>query len=124
MCQTDFLKKNSPIIKKTDKKKLFGPGQNELQVKGAVHATLTTKKMASDQDLHVVTNLKESLVGRPAITTLHLLERVNSIHQQDAQKEYLEVFSGLGGMKNEYKISLDKNVKHFSIAMPVEYLFH
>ena len=40
------------------------------------------------------------------------------MQQHDAQSEYPELFSGLGRMKNEYKISLNKNAKTFSIAVP------
>ena len=33
-----FFKMNSPLIQKTDKK-LFGPGQNKINVTGSIHAT-------------------------------------------------------------------------------------
>ena len=55
-----FSRKILPKSRK-QKKNLYGLGQNELQLKGIVHATLSTEKTASDQDLHVVTNLNEPL---------------------------------------------------------------
>lgn len=50
---------------------------------------------------------------------------MNEVHQQedvhqeqkDVQKEFPELFKGLGKMKNAYKITLDKNAQPFSIPI-------
>lgn len=114
-----FFLKNSPLIQKTTKK-LYGPGHSELNVVGRVQATLTTDKTMTQQDLYVVTGLKEPLLGKPAIEALHLIERVNSIKQGMCQykREFPELFTGLGKLKTVYTIRLSENAQPFSIATP------
>lgn len=119
-----FFKKNSPLVKKTDKK-LYGPGENQLKVVGVVHTTLSTENTSAEQEIFVISNLKEPLLGRPAIEALHLLERVNEVKQKkeiqkenEFQKEFPELFTGLGKMKTKYKINLKENAKPFSVTAP------
>ena len=59
-----FFNKKSPLIQKTDKK-LFGPGQSKIIVLGKVRATMAVGEVSTDQDLYVVADLKEPLLGRP-----------------------------------------------------------
>ena len=80
-----FFKKNSPLIQKTDKK-LFGPGQNKVNVIGSVHATLAVCETSSEQELYVVSNLKDPLLERPAIEALKLIERINSVDKENKYK--------------------------------------
>lgn len=115
-----YFRKNSPLVKRTDKK-LFGVGQNELKVKGVVQATLETKNTSSVQDLYVVTNLKEPLLGRPAIEALQLYDRINEVRQETSTGiplKYPELFKGLGKIDKPYKITLDEEAKPFSVAAP------
>ena len=113
-----FFKKNSPLIQKTDKK-LFGPGQNKINVIGSVHATLAVGETSSEQELYVVSNLKEPLLGRPAIEALKLIERINSVDKENKYKqEFPELFVGLGRMKNVYTIRLQENAQPFAISTP------
>ena len=67
-----FFNKNLPLIQKTDKK-LFGPGQSKINVLGRICATMTIGEVSSDQDLYVVADLEEPLLGRPAIEALKLI---------------------------------------------------
>lgn len=48
-----FFRKNSPIIKPTNKK-LYGPGQLKIKVLVCVDATLSYGKTILKQDLYVV----------------------------------------------------------------------
>ena len=103
-----FFKKNSPLIQKTDKK-LFGPGQNKINVIGSVHATLAVGETSSEQELCVVSNLK----------ALKLIERINSVNKENKYKqEFPELFIGLGRMKNVYTIRLQENAQPFAISTP------
>ena len=113
-----FFKKNSPLIQKTDKK-LFGPGQNKINVIGSVHATLAVGETSSEQELYVVDNLKKPLLGRPAIEELKLIKRINSVDKENKYKqEFPELFVGLGRMKNVYTIRLQENAQPFAISTP------
>ena len=112
-----FFNKNSPLIQKTDKK-LFGPGQSKINVLGRVRATMTVGKVSSDQDLYVVVDLKRPLLGRPAIEALKLIERVNAVDNDQYRKEFPELFTGLGRMKNVYTIRLQENAQPFAITAP------
>ena len=115
--RTRFFNKNSPLIQKTDKK-LFGPGQSKINVLGRVRATMTVGKVSSDQDLYVVVDLKRPLLGRPAIEALKLIERVNAVDNDQYRKEFPELFTGLGRMKNDYTIRLQENAQPFAITVP------
>ena len=113
-----FFKENSPLIQKTDKK-LFGPGQNKINVIGSVHATLAVGKTSSEQELYVVGDLKEPLSGRPATEALKLIERVNYVDKENKYKqEFPDLFTGLGRMKDVYTIRLQENVQPFAISTP------
>ena len=113
-----FFKKNSTLIQKTDKN-LFGPGQSKINVIGRVSATLTLGEISSEQELYVISDLKEPLLGRPAIEALKLIERVNAIDRDQRYKEeFPELFTGLGRMKNVYTIRLQENAQPFAITAP------
>ena len=113
-----LFKKNSPLIEKTNKK-LLGPGKMEIKVVGKYTTILKTEKTETEQDLYIVENLQEPLLGRPAIEALHLIERVNSAQQEETPKsKFPKLFTGLGKMKAIYKIRLRDDAQPFSIAAP------
>ena len=93
-------------------------------MKGVVHATLITDKTPSNQDVYVVTSLKEPLLGRPTIAVLHLFGRVNNIQQHDAQSEYPELISGLGRWRMNTKSVWTKMQNPFQLLYLAEYCFH
>ena len=52
-------------------RQLFGPGQSKLSVKGVIKGNLKTGNgKESTQEIYFVENLKEPLIGRPAIDAL------------------------------------------------------
>lgn len=57
-------------------KKLFGPGQAKLSVTGVTGNLTTGNGKQTRQDIYVVANLKEPLLGKPAIEALNLIQRV------------------------------------------------
>lgn len=113
-----FFRKNS-IIKQMDRR-LYGPGQNKIKVIGKVDAALCYREKNSLQELYIVKDLMEPLLGGPAIKALNLLSKINSIEGRDHQykKIFSKVFTGLGKLKHVYKIHLDKNAQPFSITTP------
>ena len=64
-------------------------------------------------------DLKEPLLGRPAMEALKLIERVNSVDKENKYKqEFPELFIGLGRMKIVYTIRLQENAQPFAISTP------
>ena len=111
-----FFQKNSSIVWET-KKKLYEPGRKEIQVIGRVEAILDYGKISSKQDLYMVKNLKEPLLGGPAIKALKILGKINTINDSHRhEKEFPRVFEGLGKLENIYKIHLNETAQPFSIA--------
>ena len=54
---------------------LFGPGQSKLSVKGVIKGNLKTGSgKTTTQEIYIVENLKEPLLGRPAIDALNLVQ--------------------------------------------------
>ena len=78
-------------------KVLYGPGQHTLDVRGQFTTTLRFDQRSSLQPVFVVRGLKNNLLGLPAIVSLQLLRRVDSVHTEDnIRKEFPKVFLGLG----------------------------
>ena len=115
-----YFRKHSSAIKASNKK-LYGPAKTEINVVGRFQATLTTEKARTVQDLYVIKTLQESLLGRPAIEALHLLERVNSVVSpldSGIRKEFPELFTGLGKLKMTYRITMKKDAVPFAVTAP------
>ena len=81
-------------------------------------ASMAVGEVSSDQDLYVVVYLNERLLGRPAIEALKLIETVNAVDNDQYRKEFPELFTGLGRMKNAYTIKLQENAQPFAITAP------
>ena len=63
-------------------------------------------------------NLQEPQLGRPAIETLRLIQRVGSV--QSTSMNYTEVYPklycGLGRIKESYKIRLRENAMPYAVC--------
>ncbi len=74
-----YLRTGLKRIQSSDKE-LYGPNQLKLLVKGKFKATLkTATSNETVQDTYIVENLKEPLLGRPAIDALDLIQKVETI---------------------------------------------
>ena len=100
-----MFRKNSPIIRKTNKK-LYGAGRNQLNVVGYVEATLKTERSSIKQDLYVVKDLIEPLLGGAAINALNLLPKIETIKRRNPQpkKEFPKVDKGQRKMEKAHTI--------------------
>ena len=66
------------------------------------------------QHIYVVGNLKEPLLGKPAIEALNLIQKVARIQsdvsyndiEAEAKANHPRLFKGLGELKGEFKIKL------------------
>ena len=80
------------------------------------------------QDIYVVANLKEPLLGKPAIIieALNLIQKVASIHsdlsyngiEAEAKANHPRLFKGLGELKGKFKITLKPNSTPFALTTP------
>lgn len=115
----NYFQKDSKLIQKTTVS-LFGPGRTELQVVGKVRAVLASANAESEQDLFLIENLKEPLLGTPAIKALQLIG-VGAVQEKEEnyKEKYPKLFQGLGRMKDtKYVIRLEENAKPFAVAAP------
>lgn len=101
-------------------KVLFGPGNQRLDVKGWFKGQLCIKNKTTEQDIYVVAGLSKPLLGLPAIEALTLIQRLHTVQerQEDFIAEYPSVFSGLGKLKEPYKIELEPAAVSFALSSP------
>lgn len=99
---------------------LYGPGKHKLDVRGRFKGTLCIDQKTTNQDVYVVTGLYKPLLGLPAIRALNLIKRVNSVQVQpvDFKAQYPAVFSGLGKLKQPYKIELETGAVPYALSTP------
>ena len=111
-----------PSLQTTDKQ-LFGPAQQRLTVLGQFRCHLSHKGKQSHCQAFVVDQLKNNLLGLPAITDLHLAVRTDSLQTQttttnDIRKRFPKIFQGLGTLAGEYNIQLRPDAKPHAIFTP------
>ena len=101
------------------KKILSGPSNKILPVKGQFEATLKCGDREVKEDVFVVRRLRKALLGRPAIESLGLLCRVNTVRsEKDLRRQFPKLFSGLGKLQGEYRIELRNDAKPFALNTP------
>ena len=101
---------------------LKGPCQNSLKVIGQfqLQGTLTYESKAVQQDIFVLQDLHQALVGLSAIEALALVTKINSISETTNQvvAKYPQLFEGLGTLSKEYVIRLNEDAKPYAIFTP------
>ena len=97
---------------------LTGAGNQPLQVCGQFEAKLQYKSQCCKQVFYVVTGLCRALLGRPAIEALNLIARLDLVEVDCYKAKYPELFSGLGSMEGEHKITLKPGYTPFAIVTP------
>ena len=84
-------------------KKFFGADQKSLCVMGEIREKLTLGETCVTEDIYVVKDLKEPLLGRPAIEELNLFARINDIQnpcsEEQIKKKYPQLFHELGELE-------------------------
>ena len=99
---------------------LTGPGQQTLEVIGQFTANL--KRSGQDnhttQDIFVVKGLTRALLGLPAIKALGVVSMVNQVHSEDVANQFPELFTGLGKLRDNYKIKLKSDATPFALTTP------
>ena len=114
-----FAKLKGIVLHPTSKT-LYGPGNHALLVLGKFNAELKLDTKEVQEEVFVVTGLKNSLLGQPAIQSLNLLARVCSVNSEMSRiiSEYPKLFHGLGNLKGEYSIQLRADAQPFALSAP------
>ena len=99
-------------------KRLSGPSQEALDVCGQFNGLLKKNTLQTLQDIYVVRGLHKPLLGRAAIKALNIVAFVNGIQVQDIMKHYPNLFTGLGRLKDSYKIKLTQGAEPFALSVP------
>ena len=101
-------------------KVLYGPGNHRLEVEGYFKGKLTIKESTTEQDIYVVAGLSKPLLGLPAIEALTLIQRLHTVQAQleNVKTQYPTVFSGLGKLKEPYKIELETGAVPYALSAP------
>lgn len=121
------LPRNTPL--RPSEKILVGASSNKLKVLGCFNATLqTTKGKTCFERMYVVNHIRHPLLGKPAIKSLNLIERINRIAdaaldaetaREQVYKDFPALFKGLGTMKDvEYDIKLKENSTPYAVPVP------
>ena len=99
---------------------MTGPESNCLNVSGKFNAKLKTKDYCADQDIYVVKELTQSLLGWPAICVLHVFANINPIIKsaESVKSLFPEMFLGLGKLGEPYTIKLKPKTKSFCLGTP------
>ena len=94
---------------------LGGPSQMPLEVLGKFQANLRHDDRETQDYVFVINGLRQPLVGRPAITSLNLLIRMepvtktSGLNKEAVIKQFSKLFRGLGTLKGAYQIKLIPN---------------
>ena len=98
-------------------KALYGPAKTPLKVLGMFTGTFKNNTASCKLHVYVVKDLKTNLLGLPAITALNLVARIQSISssKESIMSRYPELFTGLGTLGSEYKISLKPDAKPYAL---------
>ena len=101
-------------------KSLVGPSQDSLQVCGQFSGTLVHKDSTVKEVMYVVKGLRKALIGRPAITALQLVSRVNTVDstKHKIKVKFPKLFKGLGTIEGEYSIVLKQDATPYALATP------
>ena len=100
---------------------LYGPARQTLGVIGQFSVTLSHGHKSSKQKVFVVRNLRNNLLGLPAITALHLACRIDETLARDPyelRRRYPNVFKGLGSLGDQYTIRLKDSATPYSLYTP------
>lgn len=108
--------KKPALLKVT--KPLLGPGCAPLSVVGVSNIRLQKGEKHTLEEVYVVKSLHSPLLGRPAITKLGLVTRVDGLSMDTLHNNYPKLCSGLGMLQRPYTIKLSPGAVPFSLKTP------
>ncbi len=101
-------------------KTLCGPAQQSLEMLRCFQEQLEYQDHFTNMELFVIKDLKNNLLGLPAIMGLQLMEKLcaTELKNNTVQNQFPQVFSGLGTFGEEHKINLRTDSTSFSLYAP------
>ena len=99
---------------------LCGPANTKLPVQGCFKAKIQKNENITEQEIFVVTGARQALLGRPAIESLNIVQKMNAIGVTKNYKEkFPHLFKGLGKLDGpDYKIKLKPDAKPYALSTP------
>ena len=99
---------------------LYGPACQSLKVIGQFRGQLSGKQQSLEETIFVIRGLKNNLLGLPALTSLQIVQRVDTTYTSvaDMTKDFPKVFSGLGNFGEPYTIQLKEDAKPYALFTP------
>ena len=88
-------------------------GNSRLETTGKVRLRLEYRGSSVEEEVFLVKGLSGPLLGKPAISGLHLLQFIDEIESTGWKEEFPSLFEGLGTMKSEVRIQLRDDVPPF-----------
>lgn len=100
------------------KQKIYGPDHLPLDVVGVADLPMSFKGNTCTQPVFIIRNLRNNLLGLPAIKLLQILPRQLDTIGQSIPDQFPNFFNGLGNMKGHYSIKLKPGAKPFALYTP------
>ena len=100
-----FIERLGVKVKPTNRT-LKAAGNQRLTVNGTASVVLKYKNKQVRETIFLVNGLVTPLLGKPAISKLDIIEFTDSVETTCWSDKYPKLFTGLGSMKSEVKISI------------------
>ena len=100
---------------------LYGPAHEPLPIVGQFDGVLAYKSTSVKQTIYVMTDLKNCLLGLPAVKALNLVTRVDAVVENRGSgivQKFPALFKGLGNLKDSYEIKHCPDAKPFALCVP------
>jgi hypothetical protein len=95
---------------------------------GKFNARITSENRFILEEIYVVKDLRNPLLGKSACVSLNLLGKINEVENSEAPEEskykqqiigqYPKLFKGLGELEGEYEIKLKELQEPFALNVP------
>ena len=102
----------------TCNKQLSGPSREALDVCGQFQGQLQRSSVSTTQEIYVIRGLHTPLLGKPAIEAVQLLTFLNGIKLDDIISKFPTLFTGLGRLRDSYKIKLKDGAIPYALSVP------
>ena len=100
-------------------KTLYGPAETTLPVRGYFMGTIQRGDKTAQQEIIVVTGTHQTLLGRPAVEALNVVERVKDVEAKYFKTKFPKLFKVLGKLHGpEYIIMLKPDAKPHALCTP------
>ena len=118
MSESAWLNLQNPFQLGKTKQKIYGPDHLTLDVVGVADLPMSFKGNTCTQPVFIIRNLRNNLLGLPAIKLLQILPRQLDTIGQSIPDQFPNLFNGLGNMKGHYSIKLKPGAKPFALYTP------